>query len=186
MAIVLTNGEYFIAHSKTGAVIKVSDIKQAQDFYTVEKAEAQKNKTPGKCFSYYWIDTDETPVQPVEQDIQPKPKRIKKKSAVKRKQYSVEERKEIYDRANGCCQLCGRKIAFEDMTVDHIIPISIGGADKMENLQCTCFADNQFKSNILPEQFFDRITEIFMFQMEKNHGDNLDWKISRNLLMGIL
>lgn len=38
MAILLTNGKYYIAHNRTGAVIKVSDIEQAQDFYSVERA----------------------------------------------------------------------------------------------------------------------------------------------------
>ncbi len=58
MAIVLTNGKYFITHNKTGAVIKVSDISQAQDFYSIERAIAQKNKAPGKCAGYYYIDTN--------------------------------------------------------------------------------------------------------------------------------
>lgn len=42
------------------------------------------------------------------------------------------------------------------------------------------------KSNILPEQFFDRITEIFMFQMEKKFGNNMLWKLAHNMLMEIL
>ena len=57
MAIVLTNGNYYIAHSNTGALIKVTDIKQAQDFHSVERAIQQRNKHPGKCAGYYFIDT---------------------------------------------------------------------------------------------------------------------------------
>ena len=34
MAIVLTNGDSYIAHSSTGAVIKVQDREKAQDFRT--------------------------------------------------------------------------------------------------------------------------------------------------------
>ena len=41
MAIILTNGVYFISHNATGGVIKVSTIEQAQNFYTIEKAEKQ-------------------------------------------------------------------------------------------------------------------------------------------------
>ncbi len=37
MAILLTNGKFYIAHNRTGAVIKVADIEQAQDFYSVER-----------------------------------------------------------------------------------------------------------------------------------------------------
>ena len=70
MSILLTNGTYYIAHSKKGAVVKVSDIKKAQDFYSVERAIAQKNKTPGKCASYYFIDTDK-----MEQETVPEEKK---------------------------------------------------------------------------------------------------------------
>ena len=58
MAIVLTNGDSYIAHSSTGAVIKVQDREKAQDFHTVEKAKRQKDKAPGKCAGFYYIDTD--------------------------------------------------------------------------------------------------------------------------------
>ena len=183
MAILLTNGDYYIAHNKTGAVIKVSDIEQAQNFYTVEKAEHQINKTPGKCSGYYFIDTDVTPIETI---MKSEPKKIKKKSAVKRKHYSGAERKAIYEKANGCCQLCGRKIEFRNMTVDHIIPLGKCGSNDLDNTQAACFVCNQFKANVYPQLFLDRITEIFMFQMEKQYSDNLTWKMARNMLMEIL
>lgn len=180
MAILLTNGTYYIAHSERGAVIKVSDISQAQNFYTVDKAIRQLTKTPGKCKSFYWIDTDAPePVEPMEQ-IQQKPVKIK------RKHFSDAERKEIYNRADGYCQLCGRKITISNFTVDHIVPLGRGGNNDMSNVQAVCKVCNQFKANIFPEQFIDRITEIFMFQMEKQYGDNPTWKMARNMLMEIL
>lgn len=183
MAILLTNGEYYIAHNKTGAVIKVSDVEQAQNFYTVEKAEHQINKTPGKCSGYYYIDTDVTPIETV---MKSETKKIKKKSAVKRKRYSEEQRRTIYKKSGGCCQLCGRKVPFDGFTVDHIIPISEDGSNDLDNTQAACAVCNRFKSNIYPEQFFDRITEIFMYQMEKQYSNNLTWKMARNMLMEIL
>lgn len=188
MAILLTNGDYYIAHNKTGAVIKVTDRSQAQDFYTIEKAIKQAYKTPGKCKNYYWIDTEapeiEESVVPI--IVKKKSKKIKKKSAVKRKCYSKEQRRTIYNKSGGFCQLCGRKINYNDFTVDHITPISKGGSNDMDNVEAVCRVCNQFKANIYPEQFVDRITEIFMFQMEKQYGDNSTWKMARNMLMEIL
>lgn len=90
MAILLTNGKYYIAHNKTGAVIKVSDIEQAQDFYSVKRAINQRNRVPGKCAGYYYIDTE------------------KNKTKIKRKSYSEEERKIIYNKSGGLCELCGQ------------------------------------------------------------------------------
>lgn len=181
MAILLTNGDYYIAHNKTGAVIKVSDIEQAQNFYTVEKAEHQINKTPGKCKNYYWIDTEALETEEINQRMQ-QAKFVK----IKRKHFSDAERKELYKRADGCCQLCGRRITINDFTVDHIVPLGRGGNNDMSNVQAVCKVCNQFKANIYPEQFVDRITEIFMFQMEKQYGDNSTWKMARNMLMEIL
>ena len=57
MAILLTNGTHYIAHNKSGTIIKVTDIDQAQDFYSVERAIHLKNKSPSKTKGYYYIDT---------------------------------------------------------------------------------------------------------------------------------
>lgn len=184
MAIVLTNGELFVSRKKTGGVIKVKDISQAQDFHTMERALNQIKKAPGKCKSYYPVDTSVTEI--VVASETEKITSVGNKKKIKRKQYSENQRKIIYQKANGRCQLCGRKIEYEDMTLDHIVPLSLGGADEMDNLQCTDFACNKFKSNIFPAEFVDRITEIFMFQMEKKHSNRLKWKIARNLLMEML
>ena len=100
----------------------------------------------------------------------------------KRKTYSQSTRKLIYNNAGGRCELCGRKILFEDMTLDHVIPLSMGGADEVENLSCVCFADNLFKGNILPSDFMERITEIFMYQMEKKYKNSIAWKMVHIML----
>lgn len=153
MAILLTNGKYYIAHNRTGAVIKVSDIEQAQDFYSVERAINQRNRTPGKCAGYYYIDTE------------------KYKAKIKRKNYSDEERKNIYNKSGGRCELCGQ-----------LIPLSMGGEDSMENLQTACYACNQFKSNILPDDFMDRIIKIFLYQTENKCSKDMKLKIIHKLV----
>lgn len=164
MAILLTNGKYYIAHNSNGAVIKVSDIEQAQDFYSVERAINQRNRTPGKCAGYYYIDTE------------------KYKAKIKRKNYSDEERKIIYNKSGGRCELCGQRLLFEEMTLDHIVPLSMGGEDSMENLQTACYACNQFKSNILPDGFMDRIIRIFLYQTENKCSKDMKLKIIHKLV----
>ena len=44
MAIVLTNGKYYIAHDATGKIIKVRNKSEAQDFRSVERAAALKKR----------------------------------------------------------------------------------------------------------------------------------------------
>lgn len=72
------------------------------------------------------------------------------------------------------------------MTVDHIIPLEKGGSNDLDNIQAACAVCNRFKANVYPDVFFDRITEIFMYQMGKQYNDNLAWKMARNMLMEIL
>ena len=164
MAILLTNGKFYIAHNRAGTVIKVADIEQAQDFYSVERAINQRNRTPGKCAGYYYIDTE------------------KNKAKIKRKSYSDEERKIIYNKSGGRCELCGQRLLLENMTLDHIVPLSMGGVESMENLQAACYACNQFKSYILPEYFMYRIIKIFLYQTEKKCGKEMKLKIIHKLV----
>lgn len=57
MAIVLTNGKYYIAHDASGKIIKVQRKSEAQDFRTVERAIALKRRCCGKIKGYYPLDT---------------------------------------------------------------------------------------------------------------------------------
>lgn len=184
MAIVLTNGELFVSRKKTGGVIKVKDISQAQDFHTMERALNQIKKAPGKCKSYYPVDTSITEMMVVSETE--KITNVGNKKKIKRKRYSAEQRKIIYQRANGRCKLCGRKIELNNFSLDHVIPLSMGGADSMTNLQATCRGCNFQKSYFLPDQFFDRISEIFVYQMEERYGRKDDWKAVHKLLMEML
>lgn len=173
MGLVITNGMYYISTDKHGKIIKTPSIEEAQQFYNVNVAMRKIRKTPGKCKGYYVFDTDGDD----------KPSTGKK---IKRKNYSLQERKMIYARNNGKCALCGRNLNFEDMTLDHIVPLSRGGEDNLDNIQPTCKADNQFKANILPEDFTERITAIFMYQMEKKYSGKTWWKIVHKVLENLI
>lgn len=161
MAIVLTNGKYFIAHTKKGAVIKVSDISQAQDFYSVERAIAQKNKTLGKCAGYYFIDTN------IDADGTKEKKITNKTEAVKRKIFSERERLTIYRKTKGHCYLCGEFVNFDYFEIEHRIPISKGGTNDLSNLFCSCHLCNSIKHDIHPLEFMEKITQIFLYQTQK-------------------
>ena len=72
------------------------------------------------------------------------------------------------------------------MTLDHIKPLSMGGEDELNNLACTCYPCNLFKGNILPDDFMERITEIFLYQLEKKYKSKLKWKIIHKILNKML
>lgn len=169
MAVVLTNGEYYISYDRrTGGITKTDDIMEAQVFYSCNAAMEKVSKAPGRCRGYYPYDVDDTAGRG--------------KIKAGRKKYSKEERKMIYDKVGGCCKLCGQGLLLEDMTLDHIVPLSMGGRDELGNLQAAHRECNQFKSNILPEEFLGRVAEVFIYQMDISHGGSVMWGIVREML----
>lgn len=48
----------------------------------------------------------------------------------------------IYERDEGICGICGRPVAFSEMHVDHIRPVSEGGPDVIGNLRISHSACN--------------------------------------------
>ncbi len=173
MALVITNGEYYVVPNKKGGINKTNDITEAQVFSNVNTAAEKLKKHKGYLKEYYVWDTEGETMQP---------KRIR----IKRKHFSQEVRKLLYQQAEGKCALCGKKITFNEMELDHIIPISMGGADEVENLQVCCMPDNRYKANILPTDFFNRISDIFLYQMDKKYKDDIRWKYCRGMIMELL
>ena len=121
MAIVLTNGEFYIKLAENGKVEKTNLMEDAEIFPSVNKAVEVIKRARKKTTNYYVYDTET--------------RCICWKNYKRRKQYSRGTRELIYKQANGCCQLCGRKITYEQATLDHVIPLVMGGIDSVENLQ---------------------------------------------------
>ena len=51
----------------------------------------------------------------------------------------------LYGRQEGICNGCRVLFPFRNMTVDHIVPVSRGGSDSLDNLQLLCGACNSMK-----------------------------------------
>lgn len=66
----------------------------------------------------------------------------------KRKPISEKLKSFILLRDNHCLK-CGSN---DDLTIDHVIPVSIGGDNSHKNLQCLCRKCNSIKSNY-PEDY---------------------------------
>ncbi len=173
MALVIMNdSKYYVTLNETGALKKTPYIEQAKHFESLEQAVEQCQHNPSKTMGCYVYDT-------VTNRICYRRNPKKKKN---RKSYSQDTRQLIYERADGRCELCGRKILFQDMSLDHVKPLSMGGFDSVDNLACTCEPCNIFKGNILPDTFFERISLIYLYQMEKKHKSKLKWKIIHRIL----
>lgn len=95
----------------------------------------------------------------------------------KRKVFNQEERAAIYRKTKGYCYLCGDFVDFNKFEVEHKIPISKGGTNDLSNLFCSCHVCNSIKQDIYPEDFMERISKIFMYQMENKYSKKMTWKM---------
>jgi len=68
--------------------------------------------------------------------------------------YTDEDLQAIYDKYNGYCAICGKKLAFTNYgrfrekgawEVDHSNPIARGGTDYLRNLRPVCISCNRSK-----------------------------------------
>ncbi|TBV79883.1 MAG: HNH endonuclease [Desulfobulbaceae bacterium] len=55
--------------------------------------------------------------------------------------------------AQGLCYYCGRKSALAELTMDHVVPLALGGGSDKNNLVPCCKACNNAKRNILPQDW---------------------------------
>jgi len=71
----------------------------------------------------------------------------KPKSPYPRKTLSKKRRYQILERDKFTCRTCGRSAPEVALHVDHIIPVSKGGNNTLENLQTLCVDCNLGKGN---------------------------------------
>jgi len=60
--------------------------------------------------------------------------------------FSLNQKRESYERQDGVCVVCNEHFAIEEMEADHITPWHEGGQTNAENCQMLCKEDNRRKS----------------------------------------
>ena len=66
---------------------------------------------------------------------------------MKRKKLTAAQRKRLHGSCNGMCAYCGCKLQYEKMQIDHIQPLSNGGADELKNMLPACRSCNHRKNS---------------------------------------
>ena len=61
-------------------------------------------------------------------------------------------RRNIYARDRNLCQYCGKKYPTSELSLDHIIPRSMGGNSAWDNVVCACTNCNVKKGGRTPKQ----------------------------------
>ena len=68
-----------------------------------------------------------------------------------------EMRLRIFERDNFTCQFCGTQLSASLLTIDHLVPLSLGGLDEMTNYVSCCSSCNQHKANATLSDFAQTI-----------------------------
>lgn len=61
-------------------------------------------------------------------------------------------RRNLFARDRNQCQYCGRHFPTADLSIDHVLPRSLGGGDTWENLVCACIKCNARKGGRTPDE----------------------------------
>lgn len=72
---------------------------------------------------------------------------------------------DLWDRDGQTCYLCNQFMSYREATIDHVIPLSKGGADNMSNYKLTHPKCNLEKGNMM--------LEVYLKWREKHYGNNL-------------
>jgi len=89
--------------------------------------------------------------------------------------YSVERLSRIFEKTDGYCYHCGKKLAWRNYgevtrkaawEVDHSIPKSKGGTDHLNNLVPSCISCNREKGDLSSRQYSAMIGD------DSNESDN--------------
>ena len=84
--------------------------------------------------------------------------KVQKDKKVKFSSYEREIIKaDLYGAQAGICAGCDVYMQSANLTLDHIIPKSYGGDDRLDNLQLLCHRDNIFKSNKPMTELFQKL-----------------------------
>jgi len=54
----------------------------------------------------------------------------------------------------GACTYCGKAVTRQAITVDHVVPLSLGGLDRLDNLTLACARCNSEKGAGVPVDVF--------------------------------
>lgn len=177
MGYIIIESRKYIKVKSDGKFYGTSDREQATEFASTEQAKLLIDMIPkGRQKNCLIVDVDNQ-------------KQYKIKDGIvvvrKRSKHGKEIRKYIYDKADGRCELCGRKILMTEMTLDHVVPLGMGGRDEIANLQCACRMCNHLKDNLPPEEYADWVKESFAYQARKRSRKSLRWMIAVWAVKGI-
>lgn len=105
--------------------------------------------------------------------------RKKKEEEKKHRRKSIPKkvRQKVYEKYDGHCAYCGKKIEYKDMQVDHIQSHYLEGSDELENYNPSCRQCNFYKGTLSVEDFRvqltklrERLQKVYIYRLSISYG----------------
>lgn len=87
-------------------------------------------------------------------------------------------KKSLFEEMNGRCGYCGCELDYNKATIDHKIPLGLGGNNDKENLIISCWSCNHYKHRRDIEMFRNSIKNTVK-QLKHNSTYRLAYKYNR-------
>jgi hypothetical protein len=100
----------------------------------------------------------------------------------------TEVQDEVRRRANFLCEYChaSEQWQYVPFTVDHVIPLSRGGSDTLDNLALACFHCNRRKSDKLTAFDSETSSEVALFNPRLDvWNDHFGWSEDALRIVGV-
>lgn len=93
-------------------------------------------------------------------------------------------RKLVYEKTNRC-YICGKPLSGE-CSIDHIVPVSKGGNNNIDNLMPVHRDCNRFKNDFSTQELLYHATDIMCYNLFSNPNSPEFAKLTRSYMRGIL
>lgn len=94
----------------------------------------------------------------------------------------------VRHRANFLCEYChtAEKWQYVMFTIEHVIPVSLGGDDSFDNLALSCFACNRRKSDKIKglDPHVNKIVQLFNPRVHQ-WNENFIWSKDKLVIAGL-
>ena len=86
------------------------------------------------------------------------------------------------------CAICGKPIYSyqDDFSVDHIVPLSRGGTNDLNNLRATHKLCNTLKDSMTDEEMYSAVGDIVCHNVISNPNSELGLRVIRSMVRGML
>ena len=94
-------------------------------------------------------------------------------------------RSHVYDLSDGTCAICGNALSKYNYTIDHIIPLSRGGTNSIDNLRATHESCNKLKGKFTDGELLSINKQVFCNALANNISTDYFSAVIRSFVRGI-